>query len=502
MKKNKINTTPKLKKKNGIWAVLTASALGVVLGVGAFAGVAYSIPQVGNIFIKEQTSENSDLLNKIKDLQTKLKQTETQKLDLENQLENIDYDYKVQINELQTNLTNKEKELFNANIKLEEMRNQINPILEEIENLNNEIEQLTTEKEQLQLQIESLNNEHLLTVNELKAQIQFLKEQIFDLKNAAALVTPGIYDDDNNLLYSWNYLMETNIFKVENNILKRGSDYTASIFSTKLIIPGDYEDIHASIISTKVKSIIFLEGCKRIRSTMPSTLLNIILPSTLIYVDEDAFKYCKSLEFNYYNQLPYLGCFYNPYFCFFGNSNLENVILNPYCELISRESFFNNLTIKSVTASARIIGTNAFLGCENLETVNLNNVERICSSAFYSCSNLVNVNLSNKLRIIEDNAFMSCINLETIVISENIETIGDSAFDTCSNLKNVTIESPFIYNATNGVRYNFAGALLGYATNVKVLKTIVDNASNNNTYLNSDKFTKTESGEYYIYSKN
>ncbi len=97
---------------------------------------------------------------------------------------------------------------------------------------------------------------------------------------------------------------------------------------------------------------------------------------------------------------------------------------------------------------------------------------------------------------------MSCINLETIVISENIETIGDSAFDTCRNLKNVTIESSYIYNVTGGVRENFAGGLLCYATNVKVLKTIVDNASNNNTYLNSDKFTKTESGEYYIYSKN
>ena len=44
--------------------------------------------------------------------------------------------------------------------------------------------------------------------------------------------------------------------------------------------------------------------------------------------------------------------------------------------------------------------------------------------------------------------------------------------------------------------------LIENAGTIKVLKNIVDNPDNTNTYLNNESnFTKTEDGEYYVYTK-
>ena len=46
------------------------------------------------------------------------------------------------------------------------------------------------------------------------------------------------------------------------------------------------------------------------------------------------------------------------------------------------------------------------------------------------------------------------------------------------------------------------GYLLQNATTVKVLKTVADKEGNTNTYLNGTGFTRTEEGDYYVYTKN
>lgn len=90
-------------------------------------------------------------------------------------------------------------------------------------------------------------------------------------------------------------------------------------------------------------------------------------------------------------------------------------------------------------------------------------------------------------------------NIESIVIPSNIETIGNLTFRGCENLQTVIIENSSIYNELS---YDYAcGYLIAYANTIKVLKTIVDDVSNNNEYLNSiGGYIKTEEGNYYIYS--
>lgn len=91
-------------------------------------------------------------------------------------------------------------------------------------------------------------------------------------------------------------------------------------------------------------------------------------------------------------------------------------------------------------------------------------------------------------------------NIESIVIPSNIKTIANLTFRGCENLHTVILESSSIYNELS---YDYAcGYLIAYANTIKVLKTIVDDVSNNNEYLNSTGgYIKTEEGNYYIYSK-
>ena len=101
---------------------------------------------------------------------------------------------------------------------------------------------------------------------------------------------------------------------------------------------------------------------------------------------------------------------------------------------------------------------------------------------------------------ISDEAAFSDLAIESIVIPSTITAISNRTFENCKNLTAVTIESATIYNAL--IDLNACGDLIANATQIKVLKTIVDDTANTNEFLNTTGvYTKTEDGNYYIYSK-
>ena len=101
---------------------------------------------------------------------------------------------------------------------------------------------------------------------------------------------------------------------------------------------------------------------------------------------------------------------------------------------------------------------------------------------------------------ISDEAAFSDLAIESIVIPSTITDISNRTFENCKNLTAVTIESATIYNAL--IDLNACGDLIANATQIKVLKTIVDDTANTNEFLNTTGvYTKTEDGNYYIYSK-
>lgn len=101
---------------------------------------------------------------------------------------------------------------------------------------------------------------------------------------------------------------------------------------------------------------------------------------------------------------------------------------------------------------------------------------------------------------ISDEAAFSSLDIESIVIPSSIVTIANRAFENCNNLTSVTIESANIYNSLTDL--SACGDLIKNATEIKVLKIVVDDAANINEFLNTDGgYSKTENGVYYIYSR-
>lgn len=90
--------------------------------------------------------------------------------------------------------------------------------------------------------------------------------------------------------------------------------------------------------------------------------------------------------------------------------------------------------------------------------------------------------------------------LTKITIPASITTIDEGVFKDISTLSSVIVESATIYNALTDL--NACGNLIVKATEIRVLKTIVDDTANTNEFLNTTGgYTKTEDGNYYIYSK-
>lgn len=90
--------------------------------------------------------------------------------------------------------------------------------------------------------------------------------------------------------------------------------------------------------------------------------------------------------------------------------------------------------------------------------------------------------------------------LKKVVIKDGEFQIENEAFLGCINLSEVIIENTDIYKSL--LNEMACGYLIENAGTIKVLKNIVDNPDNTNTYLNNESnFTKTEDGEYYVYTK-
>ena len=89
--------------------------------------------------------------------------------------------------------------------------------------------------------------------------------------------------------------------------------------------------------------------------------------------------------------------------------------------------------------SVKIIGDEAFLGCESLARVRLSeNITQIFNFTFCSCQSLWQINIPKNVRIIYDNAF-SYTGLVDVVIPEGVNKIKKNVFSGCIYLKTLSL---------------------------------------------------------------
>lgn len=181
----------------------------------------------------------------------------------------------------------------------------------------------------------------------------------------------------------------------------------------------------------------------------------VILPSTLKKIDNNAFMYCIKME----------------------KVDIPNSV-----ETLGNSSFEQCLELKELTLSTSLteIPNDAFRQTAIISLNIPNGIKKIGNRAFYSCKDLEEVAFPEDLQEIGNSSFQGCSKIEVLVIPEKTTRIYNSAFSNCSSLQTVTI-------AGNPIMDNWAFA---WCTN---LSTFVFHDGYTDENLNGNIFDGCES---------
>lgn len=184
---------------------------------------------------------------------------------------------------------------------------------------------------------------------------------------------------------------------------------------------------------SKLKNVTINEGITGIgESAFRETVIKkLILPSTVITVNDNTFAYCEQLEEAVLDeQLNFIGCQ-----AFINTVSLSEISIPDKVENIGSKCFSYS-GIKNVKLpkndSFTVIYGKTFFECANLEEVILpDNICQIDSCAFANCKSLQRINL-DKINLLYDEAFFETA-LEQITLTA--KKIGPWVFAKCKNLK-------------------------------------------------------------------
>ena len=188
--------------------------------------------------------------------------------------------------------------------------------------------------------------------------------------------------------------------------------------------------------------------------------------------------------------------------------NLKEINIPSSIEAIGENAFlFCNLlqkvTIQDLTAWCEIIFANSasnpaahagklYIGEEQIKDLVIpSEITEIKDYAFYHCYTFRTITFHSKVKSIGTKAFFTCFNLTSLQVPNSVKQIGEAAFGGCYQLQK--IELPFVgdkrHQATDLYQYPF-GYIFG--------TTRINNCTETLQYYYASSTTEGVSGKYYI----
>lgn len=299
---------------------------------------------------------------------------------------------------------------------------------------------------------------------------------------------PGLYDADDNMVASWDTLVNTYKMDIEK-------DYTSSSYKTdaaspyyvlqneaalsagvKLVV-GNVSKIGAFTFyrDTKLSDLVVLEGVTDIGQSafQFSKIVNVTLSDSVVTLGDCVFMNCANLKNVSLAKVEKMG------FRAFSDSGIESIHIPGTVSEFGTSVFGSCQNLKTVTIGEGVesIGASMFSNCPFLSSITLpSSLTKIENKAFYMCTRLVDCNLPEGLTEIGDSAFGNCSWLETLRIPSTVCSIGKEAFIYCYSLTSVEFADTTTWYYTST-----AGATSG-GTEIDVSDPVANKGHLNSTY--------------------
>ena len=226
-------------------------------------------------------------------------------------------------------------------------------------------------------------------------------ELVLGDKNTEVKLAPGLYDENDNLIASWDNLLSMEYQTITYYVYDYEEDVEVKMTSAILNVDEN------GLLTTPTDDV-------GVESFSQNYLVGkLVIDDSVTSIGYHAFAYCSSLT---------------------------SVIIPNSVTSIGSGAFSDCSDLTSITIpnSVTSISTYAFSYCESLTSITIpDSVTSISPGAFDGCSSLTSITIPERVTIIGYYAFQDCSSLTSITIPESVTSIQWNVFDGCSSLATI-----------------------------------------------------------------